>query len=341
MDNNKILLFRVIYRNRSYNFTNANYDVQIPDITSNNTVIRTNDIFISINIKLNSAIIRDGGLDDNPVTINVDSISPFTLLTPFDKKMEIEIYELVTTNVGDDNYINMLFKGEVTNYSFDRQYTLRVSTPKVNFELSLPVLTTSTICPYVPYGELCRVNKLNHRKRIAIIAVKDRIIHFNINNYSGWKSRQSYLTSNNLGNNFTNGYLEDKNSSYTIEEHEIKKYTCATTSTTTLIITTTDTFYINQKVELLPSGSYTTIVSLTTTASTVSLTFTSSVIGINQICVNRFYIKDDIDLSGNLWAYEGDNRSLDHCKLKFNNESRFSGFLDIPDRNPVTSPIVR
>ena len=332
MSIDKIILMVVKHRGLNYKFTNVNYDLTIASLSNNYPNISVGDIFTKVNMSI-SPLIQDSGTEDNPITITVDAVEPFTNLSKIEKPMEIEVYELNGT------YINPKFKGEVTKFIQSSQYRLTVSTIKSRFKYSIPVLTVGPTCPFVPYSEQCRVNKRNYRKLIKNIDIVDRTVYFNIDDIVAWYTRQNVLDSNSLGLAFTNGFIEQNGTYFTIEEHKYNEYDFTTTATNIVTIneTTTD-FILNQKVQLLPTNEYLTITSISTTTTSVTLTLSAAYSTTNSsIAVNLFMVRDEIDIEGRFWATEGDNRSYEHCRLKFNNESRFAGFINPPDRNPVTS----
>jgi len=338
MSSEKTYLFRVKYLGLSYYFTNNNYNIIVDNIDNDQPYISEGTIFNSINIDILSSFIKDGGVENNKIEILVDAIEPFTLISPIEKTMTIEVFEYHQTPE-INNYVIPRFKGTVNEYKKSNQYTLTVSSIKFNLEASIPLIVVSPICPLQTYGNHCKVNKDNHKARIIVLETIEKIVYFNIHRYTIWSDRQTQLDTNNLGLNYTNGYIEQGNRVYSVEEQRTTQYSVTTTGTNVFTINTEDLFVNGQKV-LTNNANYIEIVTVATTINTVICT-TSTPIGIvNSIIVETLRLKEDIDLTGNFWIYEGDNHSYDHCKFKFGNKKRFDGFIDIPDRNPVTNSVI-
>lgn len=361
----QIYLFKCMFRNKIYRYTNVNYPISI----INNYPqygLATNDLFESVNIKITSSFIQDVGFTDTPITILVDRIKPFSDWTELDIPIEIEVYELNNTiddGTGNSNpsqtiieNIKPKYKGLVSNIKGSAQFEITISGQKIKFKFNLPILTVSPLCGFVPYGIHCKVNTTDHSAQIQILTTVERFIIYNINNYTTWINRQLFLNTgaddgSSLGLAYENGYIEQQGIFILVEEQRSINYnvTASTTNTTLFNISILDPVIKNQGIEFYSGTtfiSYSPIINLDTTTSP-GLTIIDSLINnttFDNINIIYFMSKEyaifeeyanDEGIGGSAIVVEGDNRSYQHCKNKFNNRERFIGFVNMPDRNPT------
>jgi hypothetical protein len=338
----KTYLFRFLYRGTYYYFTNRNTNYTTV-MTYSDYSLASGTVFSSINIRLTSSLVMDGSLNDNPITIEVDAVAPFNIISLLDKTIDCEIFKL------DGTRLTGKWKGEISKYKKGASYTLTGVGLKNRFKKNIPIITVGPKCWKQTYGEHCGLATTFNQHQIVITTSEGRYIAFNFTDHAAQTTRQQYLDTLGLGNAYEGGYIGQGTLYITIEEEQRIGFTSFTTGTATNKINLySELPNANaQEVELYNGTTFVAYATLsnvspsTTNSYYKSITLNRINTGFDNMVFNYFLTKSFANISNGIaYAVEGDNHSYEHCKYKMLNEENFGGHIDFPDRNPVLNKVV-